>query len=402
MTRLSLPRLLGLAAALLSCGSPSPEVPARPAAGPPIAASALPAPFEAPIASSSTAAPALPPRPAALAFLSDGLEAPRRVKIPGNSPGRAKRGGETLGLSWPGKDLIELPVVEEAEDAVRVLVEREEFRVLVWVERALLAQVATESVMLRTAPEADAPGSGVTVHPGCPLETVERRDGAVKVRGDQAIDEGYQMGQVSFEGWIDASALGAIHQPRPLEPPSGTHHVLLEPVVFLVSPRETLQSATVGTSHDYKVLLDVYGTLTPGAFYQAITLQGPTFDVQGHVPRNKLFRVPDTRQPPSIMVSFGGSKTRQPEERLLALPAGACLYDDRGGEPVAVLRRPQCLYGESRGEGAFRVRLPGLIDAAGYARAVDATLVADGCPRSPESSPIELPRESFRCPPPPH
>jgi hypothetical protein len=200
-----------LAAALTACAPAAPAPP--PAHTPAGAASTAPADDLAPGAAARTSRRAWLARVGPIRFAEGG-------EVRSAGPGTAE--GQRLPFPY------ELVVVAERPVAVRVVVESEGARLLLFVDRADLWPVPVAEAVLTAAPGVPGPaGTGVRLAPGFPIAQKARQAGARRVAG--------RSGALTFEGWLPESALGEVFDRRPW-PPTDGDTLVREGAVLVAEP----------------------------------------------------------------------------------------------------------------------------------------------------------------------
>jgi hypothetical protein len=202
---------------------------------------------------------------------------------------------------------------------VRLLVKMTQLRLLLYAERGALAQVLRVPTVLsaREGLPSDAT-SGVRVAPGLVLTERERRGSQVRVQG--------LAGNVAFEGWAPADALGVVYEEHELEVAFGDGLVREGTAVLAGPGGPTL--ATLGTvptgARPFSLAVEPEDGAPKG--WQRIRLRTREVEVWG------LVASTDYRPKPPGSRRLGRSHRHRPPGGALSdslrgtLPIGAALY----------------------------------------------------------------------------
>lgn len=253
---------------------------------------------------------------------------------------------------------IEVIVVEEGPSDVRAVLERENVRVLLSIERADIKRVPTRFASLLVEPSAGA-ASGARVAPGVSLDEKQRRGSLVELSG--VIDA------IEVKGWLDASIMGEVFEHAASAPvkPNG---LVAAGTSFYNAPNGALIASIAS---DLQGGLEA--ALLPGApaGLQLVHLARKGVEVKGYVPAaSARLRAPGD-QVAEVMSgeSFGFSTMNHATTAIV--PAGHYLYDPEDAKrPVARARKDLVVYLMREVEKApelFRVRVDvhpfGFLDA---------------------------------------
>lgn len=279
------------------------------------------------VLATSTAAASPAPRayPGARAILRDPVTSPYRVHVARMTSVSLVPGGPTTEHGGHQLELdLELPVVEERDGLVRIVIEHDDARTMVWVAEADLAWSVTRPVRL-----AGRGDSGVWLSTGAPVRTTgkgARRRISHEARG------------LTLTGTVAADALGRVFPaPIQLEPTWG------EPAAELrVAPGgAVLQRGPLPVD-----VLGVRGAWTEAEF------RSPYARVRGWVASDRIA--------PSLSISGGtgsGSGFAISDVDRVDVPAGVCLFDRMGGEVVGVQLAAARRYVDGREGDWWRVYL---------------------------------------------
>jgi hypothetical protein len=242
--------------------------------------------------------------PGATAILTDPMASPYRVHV-------ARMTEVSLTFAGPpssggGHELdrmLEVPVVAERGDRVRVLIEHDGARTLVWLAAADLAWAVTRPV--RLAGRGDA---GVWLTTGAPVT-------AAAAGKRRAIT--YDDGRVTVRGTVAAGALARVFPvSRPLRRTFGS---LAEEI--RVAPGGAVIHATP---------LEVEVVGRRGAWVE-VEHRSRYMRVRGWVAADRLTDAGFGTFGTGTGSGFGMSHVER-----ITVPLGACLYDRPGGDPVGV------------------------------------------------------------------
>lgn len=221
-------------------------------------------------------------------------------------------------LGSPAGAVTLLAVVDERGEEVRVVHEDHHARVAGWLPRNRLHPTVVEPVALAGAIDGNPreTHAAVLLLPGVLVQELERREGRVRI---EAKDD-----DLIATGWIDEDVLGQIWvaEPFPDDPPET--NILSEGTPIRVSPSS--DTTVVATTQQY-VYVAVVGSTDS---WTEVRVTGSWMNVHGWV---ESYRVGD-----GGLMGFGGFMPYRGEvPEWPEVPAGACLVETLGGEPVGVL-----------------------------------------------------------------
>lgn len=216
---------------------------------------------------------------------------------------------------WHDPDATPVTVAELRDGIVRLLVEEDDARLLVWVPRDDLRAVIAEATSI---------GGGVDVAPGTPF-VEQRREG-------NRIEVAIAADGLQVTGWIDAAAIGDVWEAAdPAAPaPEPTHtlaHSLERPVVIRAAP--DAQASAVATAVE-PIDVRVRGPVHAG--WVEIETLGAQVRARGFVPAAA------TSTELGLSATFhGGRGYGMSHAMRLDVPAGTCLRDRPDGEVIGVV-----------------------------------------------------------------
>jgi hypothetical protein len=346
-------------------------------------------------------------------FLGDRARAslPLRARLGLASPLRLTRGGAPLDpRSAQALRGGEVAVVEQAGEAVRVLVEGRTARMLVWADPAALESVPIVDTRLALGPgrppvgPAGAPQVGVWLLAGVALDPIARSDGWLQVAVD---DDG-----LVATGWVEAGALGKVYSPP--APPRHERGAVREGARLTASPGGGVLASfrpSPGEAPGVRRGFEPEGPRLGG--FQMVRFQGRKSWARGFVPA-ALFTPPSGRGSIRRRAPVVFKLQPQPGGRSAhVLPAGTDLLDEPGGEVVGrtLIDAPLAdgVAGKHRG-GLAQVEL--VVDALGAVRvwvdparilalpALPAPAPAPAAPAAPSAAAPDAsaPRPSYRAP----
>jgi hypothetical protein len=211
-----------------------------------------------------------------------------------------------------------LAVVAERGDEVRVVHEDYAARVAGWLPTNRLHPTVLEPVALAGAidgnPREDH--AAVLLLPGILVRELERREGRVRIAAEDD--------HLTATGWIDGDLLGQIWVAEPFPDDPEATNTLSSDAPIRVAPSS--DAAVVATTRQYVHVIAVGFT----ADWTEIRVVGSWMNVHGWV---ESYRVGD-----GGLFGFGGYPPfRGDLDEWPEVPAGACLVEALGGEPVGVL-----------------------------------------------------------------
>jgi hypothetical protein len=217
------------------------------------------------------------------------------------------------------------PVLAEAPDRVRIVVEDDHARLALWVERSDLAQTTLASVQVSDATGHAPAGAGVWLGAGASLDTAERKAAAgfheIALRSPWIRASGYVPDAALGTVWVAGEHEG--YEPTLAEddakPPVATG-TTLAPTTVRATPdgggavvAEVLKNAPVRV-------------LTQGATWSEVEIHIPRVRVKGFVDSSKLIagdQLDDHRVGHGHGYGSSGSQ--------IHVPTASCLYDAAGG-----------------------------------------------------------------------
>ena len=210
-----------------------------------------------------------------------------------------------------------LAVIEERGEQVRVVYEDSWNRVAVWIPTDRLALTVLEPV-----PLAGSPGSrprqdhaAVLLLPGIPVAEVGREGDRVEIlTGDD---------EMSARGWVDADLLGRVWNAEPFPDDPEATHSIADGTPIRVSADLSAQVVATARSGARAVVLSA------GPDWYEIQVVGSWMNVHGHVEVHRVYE--------SAGSMYGGLIGGQALPPAWPdVPAGTCLVDEAGGEPIGV------------------------------------------------------------------
>ena len=305
-----------------------------------------------PVASapSTTVSPAVPAVVAVADELVDGVAAriTKRCLLARRGQVRFFEGGDVVSGDGRGEQLaaaMTLPVLEERPAGLRVLVENEGvLRLLVFVERADLQRVLTTETVLALAPGAPAGDeAGVRVAAGLPVEEKARRGDERKVAGSS--------GEVAFEGWVPAGAIGEVFEPRALGKDS-RGGLVREGATVVAAPGGAVIARFLKLGLQGAFIHEVEPEPGAAAGFQRVRYATPHVEIRGLVKAADFkLRTPDD-------ASFGGSVgegagvgARSTRPLIGKLETGAPLFAPGHASRVGVALSPLPVFGSGSPDG---------------------------------------------------
>ena len=268
--------------------------------------------------------------------------------------------GETpepiIARSHKGEDVDRiLPVIGESATEIRVVVEDDDARLALWIDRR-----DTWPTILVPLQLADREGrvfatSGAFLETGAPCDVAFGRD---RVRHVTLRDP-----DLAVDGWVPASAVGHVWLAAPgdkidLDRTFSTHSYTppsdKRPKTMFVE-RATIRAAGDASAPIVGIVLgeDVIGFVATRGEWTEVEIPRPYARVRGFVRESELRPASDE------LTGFGsgsGSGFGMSHTDRIAIPAGTCLYDADNGNVVGVTTGDAERYGERReGDGWSRV-----------------------------------------------
>ncbi len=222
-----------------------------------------------------------PPPIASVDYLADGFAftTTKRALLARRGPLRFSEIGEPLSGASHEDVLVRLTetvVVAEHQTSVRLLVELRDVRLLLYAEHSALALVPRVATGLSVGPHLSADAAaGVRVVPGFVLTEKDRRGAMVRMEGE--------FGQVSFDGWLPANALGVVYDKEDFEAVAGEGLVREGTRVMAAASGPTVATFARDRGRKPRFLFSVEPESGAPPGWQRIRLRTRQLDIRGLV-----------------------------------------------------------------------------------------------------------------------
>jgi hypothetical protein len=330
-----MPRLFVVACALAGCGGTAPTPPAAPT-------------------STADHALAAPPRasfevvPAELgdAGVLERIRHRTRVRHVGETSLRPQKRPPTPGVEVTADANYVLPVINETEAQIQVVVEDDHVRLALWVDRIDTWSTVIGAVQLSERDGHADQLTGVWLEPGA---TIASHDLVDKRREIEVVDPALEI-----RGWVPAAFVGHVwladrgDVPRlvleetPWQPPEDHRVHGRVALGALIRSAPAAKAPVIA-----KTTEEVFATI--GRAYDGFTeieLHRPQLRVHGYVDAH---HVDHALEAPLGHGSGRGHGFGISHSDRIEVPAGTCLFDEANGEVVGVQIEPSIRLGQLRG-----------------------------------------------------
>jgi hypothetical protein len=254
------------------------------------------------------------------------------VRLRAGTPFEITRGGKSV----TGDFEVVLTVSAEAGKLLRVVVEEDGAMVQMWVPRsAALPAILAPIQLADAAGLAPATDAGAWLDPGAPITVIGKANKA----GRRQV--GITQEGVEVSGWVPQAVIGSVWVLKKLEPPdarasggssavaASTGNLLVRRGAVRAAPRE--DAAVVANLVEDQVVAEALRDAT-GA-WREIEIRTAAFRVVGFVAKEAVSNG-GVGEVESSVGGYASDPSSHPD--LLAVPAGACLYDRIRGEIIGV------------------------------------------------------------------